>query len=89
MQHDLILLIWQNYLSKQKKEVFPKTNHLRQAEFIAHNLKSDLKFKNRLIGTLIGHFTTDEFTFFAENEAELTRRMTDLLVQRLRSTIES
>ena len=89
MQHDLILLIWKNYLSKQKKEVFPTTNHLRQAEFISHNVKSDLKLKNRFIGTIIGHFTADEFTFFAENEAELMRRMTDLLVQRLQSTIES
>lgn len=69
--------------------MFPTTNPRLQAEFIAHNVKSDLKFKNRLIGTLIGHFTADEFAFFAENEAELTRRMTDLLVQRLQSTIEN
>ena len=76
-------------LSKQKKNVFPTNHRLHQAEFIAHNVKSDLKLKNRLIGTIIGHFTTDEFAFFVENEAELLRRMTDLLVQRLQSTIES
>ncbi len=68
--------------------MFPASNHRLQAEFIAHNVKSDLKFKNRLIGTLIGHFTAEEFAFFADNEAELTRRMTDLVVQRLQSAIE-
>jgi hypothetical protein len=48
-----------------------------------------MKLKNRLLGILIGHFTADEFVFFSQNEAELTRRMTDLLVQRLQSTIIS
>jgi hypothetical protein len=48
-------------------------------------IKSDAKLKNRFLGTIIGHFTADEFAFYAENEAELIRRMTDLLVQRLGS----
>lgn len=87
MQHDLILLIWKNYLEKQKKNRFPVNNRPLEAEFMAQTLKSDMKFKNRLIGTLIGHFTADEFSFFAENETELLRRMTDLLIQRLQSTI--
>ena len=57
------------------------------SEFIAQTVKSDMKLKNKLLGTLIGHFTLAEFAFFADNENELTRRMTDLLVQRLMSTV--
>ena len=70
------------------KNVFPtKRNQL--LAFIAQIIKSDMKLKNRFIGIIMGHFTIEEFAFFAENEAELMRRMTDLLVQRLQSTIEN
>lgn len=71
------------------KNVLPKTDPLLQSEFIRQTIKSDMKLKNRLLGILIGHFTADEFVFFSRNEAELTRRMTDLLVQRLQSAIIS
>ena len=87
MQHDLLLLIWQNHLVKQLKNVVPTGTTLQISEFIAQTVKSDMKLKNKLLGTLIGHFTLAEFAFFADNENELTRRMTDLLVQRLMSTV--
>lgn len=69
------------------KNVLVTTAPLLQSDIIAQTVKSDMKLKNRLLGILIGHFTADEFVFFSQNEAELTRRMTDLLVQRLQSTI--
>lgn len=46
-----------------------------------------MKLKNRLLGIVMGQFTIEEYAFFAKNEAELTRRTTDLLVQRLISQI--
>ena len=87
MQHDLLLLIWQNHLVKQLKNVVPMGTTRQISEFIAQTVKSDMKLKNKLLGTLIGHFTLAEFAFFADNENELMRRMTDLLVQRLMSTV--
>ena len=87
MQHDLLLLMWQNHLVKQLKNVVPTGTTRQISEFIAQTVKSDMKLKNKLLGTLIGHFTLTEFAFFADNENELTRRMTDLLVQRLMSTV--
>ena len=87
MQHDLLLMIWKNYCEKQLKHGFLTKSPLLQSEHIAKSFKSDFKLKNRLLGVLIGHFTADELIFFMENEAELTRRMTDLMVQRLQSTL--
>jgi hypothetical protein len=75
--------MWKNYIEKQMKNVLPKTHPLLQSEFIRQTIKADMKLKNRLLGILIGHFTADEFVFFSQNEAELTRRMTDLMIQRL------
>jgi hypothetical protein len=75
--------MWKNYSEKQLKNVLPTNKFFSKSVFITQTIKSDAKLKNRLLGTVIGHFTEEEFAFFADNEPELTRRMTDLLVQRI------
>ena len=39
------------------------------------------------MGVVMGHFTAAEFAIFSNNEAELTRRLTTLLVQRLQTAV--
>ena len=53
-----------------------------------NSIRKDLKFKNLLVGVITGHFTLEEWTTFTENEGELTKRMTNLLVQRLMSQVK-
>jgi hypothetical protein len=85
LQHDLLVAIFKHNISV-RKNVFFNLPEKSRSEYISHTLRSDLKFKNRLIGVTIGHFTLEEYSFFENNEAELTRRMTDLLIQRLITT---
>jgi len=45
--------------------------------------------KNRLIGTTIGLFTTEEIAFYFLNEKALNKRIIDMTITRFLSTIES
>jgi hypothetical protein len=85
LQHDLLIAIFKHQIMV-RKNAFYNLPEKSRSEYISHTLKNDLKFKNRLIGVIIGHFTLEEYSFFENNEAELTRRITDLLIQRLIST---
>ena len=85
-QHDLMVLLFKNYIKKRKNAYF-KLTPLQKFDYIQQAVKTDVALKNRLAGLIIGHFTDDEFITFSENETELIRRLTDLMVQRLQSAI--
>jgi hypothetical protein len=85
-QHDLFVAVFRNYIEK-RKNTFATLSKGQRLAYISASIKEDLKFKNRLIGVVLGHFTALEFTVFSENEAELTRRLTALLIQRLQSAV--
>ena len=86
-QHDLLVLLFQNYIEK-RKNAFQNLSSPQKLAYIEQMVKTDLKFKNRLFGLIIGHFTSEEFSVFSENETELLRRLTDLTVQRLQSVVK-
>jgi hypothetical protein len=85
-QHDLLVLLFKNYIEK-RKNVFHQLTKTQKIGYIEQMIKTDLTFKNRLFGLVIGHFTYEEFRVFTIHETELLRRLTDLLVQRLQSVV--
>jgi hypothetical protein len=85
-QHDLFVALFRNYIEK-RKNTFIELSKGQRLAYISASIKDDLKFKNRLLGVAIGHFTLSEFAIFSENEAELTRRFAALLIQRLQSAV--
>ncbi len=85
LQHDLLVAIFKHHVVVRKNAFYHLPEKSR-SEYITNTLRTDLKFKSRLVGVIIGHFTLEEYTFFENNESELTRRMTDLLIQRLISS---
>ncbi len=87
-QHDLMVLLFKNYIEKRKNAYF-KLTPLQKLDYIQQAVKTDVAFKNRLVGLVIGHFTIEEFIIFSENETELLRRLTDLIVQRLQSIVQN
>ncbi len=91
LQNELLLGLFRHYLAKRKQrgpngEVparFAKLSPAEQEAYIAHTIRTDLKFRNLLVGMVVGHFTADELAQFLADEAELTRRLGNLLTQRL------
>ncbi len=87
LQNALLLLIFRQYLQKSKGRFFQLTRR-GQLEFIANSIRSDLRLRNLLTGVVIGHFTEAEWAVFATQEQELSRRIANLLIQRLSDQVE-
>lgn len=83
-QAEALLAHFRRYLQK-RKGTFYRLPEREQLDYIAHALRTDQKFKNFLVGMVVGWFNDDERNTFFADEAELTRRTTELLVQRLQS----
>jgi hypothetical protein len=81
-QHDLLISIFQQYIRKRKNK-FYELSSTQKLAYIDQSIRQDQKLKNLLIGTIIGHFTPEEYERYIALEKELRRRISDLLVQRL------
>lgn len=86
LQNDLLDAIFRRYIVK-RKNTFHKLNAPKKIEYIENSIRRDLKLKNLLVGVITGHFTLEEWSLFIADEGELTKRMTNLLVQRLTSQV--
>jgi hypothetical protein len=81
-QHELLISVFRHYIEK-RKGAFHQLAPKDKPAYLEHAIRQDLRFKSQLLGIVIGHFTQVEFQQYCENEAELSRRLTDLLVQRI------
>ena len=89
LHNDLFSLLFQHYLVKRKQGgddgKFARITRTEQIAYIDHTIRTDQKFKNMLVGTVVGYFTALEVTAFLDDEAELTRRMVTMIIDRLSS----
>lgn len=89
LHNDLFDTLFQSYLVKRKQGgpdgKFARITRPEQVAYIDHTIRTDQKFKNLLVGTIVGHFTASELTAFLADEAELTRRMVGMIIDRLNS----
>ena len=86
-QNDLIIQAFRHYVF-QRKGQFWNLSPKDQLQYIEHSVRKDLRFKALLLGMIVGLFTQEEYERYQGEEAELRRRITDLLVQRLQSQVE-
>ena len=87
LQNDLLDAIFKQYIIK-RKGAFHKLSAPKKVEYIENSIRRDSKLKNLLVGVITGHFTLEEWALFMQDEGELTKRTTNLLVQRLTSQVE-
>lgn len=87
-QHELLLDVFKQYIRKRKGE-FYKLTLPHRLTWIDRSVRKDLKFRNFLIGMVVGHFTSQEWQIYASLEQELSRRVVDLIVQRLGGQVEN
>ena len=60
-----------------------------QLKYINHTIKTDNHFKNQLVGMVVGLFTLEELIIFKQNENELKRRISEMMIQRIQSVVEN
>lgn len=83
-QHDLMVAIFDDYI-KKRKGVFHALSPHKKKEYIKNSLTKDSKFRNLMMGLVLGHFTSAEWTHFSENHSELTKRTMNMMTARLES----
>jgi hypothetical protein len=86
-QNDLLILMMKKNFEK-RKNFFYQIKPKEQLAYIDQTIRKDLRFKSLLFGTIIGLFSEKELDFFSANEDELSRRLTNLLVQRIQSQVD-
>ncbi len=88
LQNDVVVLVFRHYAKKRKDE-FYKQSPKEKLAYIEQAIKRDMKFKHYVTGLIVGHFTKEEFDVFYQNEEENTKRLINLLIQRLQSQVEA
>ena len=82
LQHDLIIQVFTAYLD-QRKGTFYQLSKPKKVEYINHSIARDQRLRQLMLGLVIGHFTLEEWESYREQEAELRRRISNLISQRL------
>lgn len=85
MQHNLIIDLFDNYLQHsdfnlQNLEIYQKNEFLKSA------VTRNQHLRNQYVGMVIGMFTDEEFTMYLNNASEYSRRIIQMISQRLQDT---
>ena len=87
LQNELLLASFRNYIAKHKN-VFYDLSLEKRMEYIENTIHKDMKFRNSLKGIVIGQFTLEEFDEYIQNSSALSKRMMDIVIERLKSNIQ-
>lgn len=87
MQHELLVAVFKNYISK-RKNVFYELTLPKRLAYIEHAIHKDMKFRNSVKGMIIGQFTVDEYAIYIKNSSALNKRMMNIVKERLVSNIQ-
>ena len=85
MQHNLIIALFNNYLQHadfnlKSLEVYQKNEFLKTA------VTRNQHLRNHYVGMITGMFTDEEFTLYLNNASEYSRRIIQMISQRLQDT---
>ena len=87
LQNELFLAVTRHFFEKRKIRFTVMDTH-QQKQQVHHSIGKDNRLRGLLFGIVVGQFTTEELDFYLDNEAEVNRRITQLLVQRLQTQLE-
>lgn len=87
MQHDLLIAVFKNYITKHKN-VFSELSLQKQLAYIDNVIHKDMKFRNSVKGMIIGQFTVEEYTLYIQNSSALNKRMMNIVKERLINSIQ-
>lgn len=87
MKNETILSVFKNQLY-QKSISIAQLNEEEKLDFISKLIKNDLSLKSFFIGLIVSDFNTNELQFYLANAKEFNKRITTLLIERIRSQWE-
>jgi len=86
-QNEVLIRIFRQYIIKHK-DAFRKMSIKEKETYIKTSLRQDQHFRNFVRGIVAGLFTEEEWDIYINNEDELSKRMINLIEQRLTSQVK-
>lgn len=86
MQHNHLIAIFKDYILKKKID-FRNLSVDHKKDKIKSTLHKDGSFKKFIVGTIVGQFSIQEIEYYLENSRELTRRILQIVTQRLQDSL--
>lgn len=86
-QNDLLVAVFLNYATKQKKVFFSLAPE-KKMTYIDNVIQKDIKFRNSIKGIIIGMFTIEEYSNYILNSSDLNKRMMSIICERLKSQLQ-
>ncbi|MEM9527148.1 MAG: hypothetical protein AAGA31_11085 [Bacteroidota bacterium] len=87
LQHDLLVAAFRLYLEKRKVKIEQVSVKHRFAK-IKELVTRDNRLRGLLFGITVGQFTNEEMQYYVQNDGAINRRITNLLVERLLSSLQ-
>ena len=86
-QHNIIIAYFRSYLNKRKLDLSMLDEH-KQMQVIRDAFLKDSKLKVLFEGIIIGQLSVAEYEVFCSAEAELKKRIRDIIKQRIQDSLE-
>lgn len=87
LQNELLLVVFQNYISKRKNTFYELTIEKRM-HYVTHAIQKDLKLRNSMKGMVIGQFTIEEYQNYVNSSSALNKRMMNMVIKRIQDQIQ-
>ena len=86
MQHNLLIAFIENYLQKRKIDFLIISEEKKKLK-IKSILEKDIQFRNIILGSIIGHFSMDEYQQYYHIASEMNKRIIQITIQRFQDTL--
>lgn len=86
-QNELFIAIFKAYI-KRYKNAFYELPIEGKMNYIDNAVQKDAKFRNSLKGLVTGMFTLDEYQYYSENSSEISKRMMQMISERLKDQLQ-
>ena len=86
-QNDLLLQIFIDYIN-QNKGIFFKLANQEKLCYIQQALSTNQRFRNLILGTVVGLFAVEDFGYYKLNSSDLNKRIITMTIQRLQNQLE-
>ncbi|MGY6562321.1 MAG: glyoxalase [Luteibaculaceae bacterium] len=86
-QNPLILSLMKHYVHQHNK-TFNALNLENQRKYVRHVLKKDYALAKSMCYMVIALYTTEELEFHLEHSADITKRINEMIIERVSSQIE-
>ena len=86
MQHNLLIAFFENYLQKRKIDLSVLALEKKKLK-IQSILEKDNQFRNIILGSILGHFSKEEYTNYCTTAKDINKRIVQITIQRLQNSL--